>query len=129
MIDFSTLQGLTIPEGVVTQIADASGRVLWKAGPVIIQFTVDGVVYTTTKGLTWRDVGSRAFGTPTCITNAGGNYPIFMDNGTTIRPNGLSVDYQIVDSNKNAVAPTDTIIPDEIYTTDYSDDPDEPPDW
>lgn len=31
MIDFSTLQGLTIPEGVVTQIADASGRMLWSA--------------------------------------------------------------------------------------------------
>ena len=31
MIDFSTLQGLTIPEGNVTQIADASGRVLWSA--------------------------------------------------------------------------------------------------
>lgn len=31
MIDFSTLQGLTIPEGVVTQIADASGRVIWSA--------------------------------------------------------------------------------------------------
>lgn len=30
-INFSTLQGLTIPEGVVTQIADASGRVLWSA--------------------------------------------------------------------------------------------------
>lgn len=29
MINFSTLKGLTIPEGVVTQIADASGRVLW----------------------------------------------------------------------------------------------------
>lgn len=29
MINFSTLQSLTIPEGVVTQIADASGRVLW----------------------------------------------------------------------------------------------------
>lgn len=29
MIDFSTLQGLTIPEGVVTQITDASGMVLW----------------------------------------------------------------------------------------------------
>lgn len=29
MIDFSTLQGLTIPEGAVTQITDASGRVLW----------------------------------------------------------------------------------------------------
>ena len=31
MIDFSKLQSLTIPEGVVTQIADASGRVLWSA--------------------------------------------------------------------------------------------------
>lgn len=31
MIDFSTLQGLTIPEGVVTHIADASGMVLWSA--------------------------------------------------------------------------------------------------
>jgi len=30
MIDFSTLQGLSIPEGVVTQITDASGGVLWK---------------------------------------------------------------------------------------------------
>ncbi len=29
-MNFATLQGLTIPEGVVTQIADASGRVLWK---------------------------------------------------------------------------------------------------
>lgn len=28
-IDFSTLQGITIPEGVVTQITDASGNVLW----------------------------------------------------------------------------------------------------
>ena len=32
-IDFTTLQSLTIPEGVVTQIADASGRVLWSAVP------------------------------------------------------------------------------------------------
>jgi hypothetical protein len=29
MIDFSTLKGLTIPEGVVTQITDESGRVIW----------------------------------------------------------------------------------------------------
>ena len=28
-INFATLQGLTIPEGVVTQITDASGRVIW----------------------------------------------------------------------------------------------------
>ena len=31
MIDFATLQGLTIPEGVVTQITDAAGNVLWSA--------------------------------------------------------------------------------------------------
>ena len=31
MIDFATLQGVTIPEGVVAQIADASGSVLWSA--------------------------------------------------------------------------------------------------
>ena len=28
-MNFATLQGLTIPEGVVTQITDASGRVIW----------------------------------------------------------------------------------------------------
>lgn len=39
MIDFSTLQGLTIPEGVVTEIKDASGRVIWavSGGKVILQ--------------------------------------------------------------------------------------------
>ena len=41
MIDFSTLQGLTIPEGVVTEIKDvASGRVIWAVQnnvPVILQ--------------------------------------------------------------------------------------------
>ena len=39
-IDFSTLQGLTIPEGVVTQIADAAGNVIWSAvtnKPVILE--------------------------------------------------------------------------------------------
>lgn len=30
-MDFSTLKGLTVPEGVVTQIADANGVVLWRA--------------------------------------------------------------------------------------------------
>ena len=38
-MNFATLQGLTIPEGVVTQIADASGRVLWavSGGKVILE--------------------------------------------------------------------------------------------
>lgn len=40
MIDFSTLQGLSIPEGVVTQIEDASGRVIWMlnvGGPIVLE--------------------------------------------------------------------------------------------
>lgn len=40
MIDFSTLQGLIIPEGAVTQIADASGKVIWKLAndkPIILE--------------------------------------------------------------------------------------------
>ena len=40
-IDFSTLQGLTIPEGNVTQITDASGRVIWAvpvaSGPAVLE--------------------------------------------------------------------------------------------
>lgn len=40
MIDFSTLKGLSIPEGVVKQITDANGRVLWSASkPVNIHVT------------------------------------------------------------------------------------------
>lgn len=41
MIDFSTLQGLTIPEGVVTQVTDAQGRVLWSA----VKEPVTGTLY------------------------------------------------------------------------------------
>lgn len=39
MIDFSTLQGLTIPEGVVTQIADAAGNVIWALSnePIVLE--------------------------------------------------------------------------------------------
>lgn len=54
MIDFATLQGLTIPEGVVTQIADASGRVLWMlntgGGPVILE--VEKITHDTYAGET-----------------------------------------------------------------------------
>ena len=51
MIDFSTLQGLTIPEGVVTQIADESGRVLWSAvKPLTVTITKVDQLQTTATG-------------------------------------------------------------------------------
>lgn len=40
MIDFSKLKSLILPEGKVTQITDASGRVLWKSGPPMVRVTV-----------------------------------------------------------------------------------------
>ncbi len=48
MIDFSTLQGLTIPEGVVTKITDASGRVLWSAAKkkVVVTITDPPIMFT-----------------------------------------------------------------------------------
>ena len=53
MIDFTTLQGLTIPEGVVTQITDESGRVIWAvSGDKVIleveKFTSDTYAGETT---------------------------------------------------------------------------------
>ena len=52
MIDFSTLQGLTIPEGVVTQIADASGRVLWMVGGGKAVLQVEKITSNTYAGET-----------------------------------------------------------------------------
>jgi len=38
MIDFATLQGLDIPEGVVTLITDNAGRILWSlGGPAVLE--------------------------------------------------------------------------------------------
>ncbi len=52
MIDFSTLKGITIPEGVVKQITDASGAVLWsskKLARVTITSTCVGIDGDTSK--------------------------------------------------------------------------------
>ena len=58
-MNFATLKGLTIPEGVVKQITDASGRVMWTQAPsgVTVSITgngytyanviIDGVIYNT----------------------------------------------------------------------------------
>lgn len=51
-INFATLKGLTIPEGNVTQITDASGNVLWSAvKKVIITLTgTSQISYAEYKG-------------------------------------------------------------------------------
>lgn len=68
MIDFSTLKELTIPEGNVTQITDASGNVLWKQAP-------SGVPIT----LSFTRQGAASFYTYASITVDGVSYPT-VDN-------------------------------------------------
>ena len=51
-INFATLQGVTIPEGVVTQIADASGRILWSAAGGAAVLQVEKIVSNTYAGET-----------------------------------------------------------------------------
>ena len=52
MIDFTTLQGLTIPEGVVTQITDGSGRVIWAVGGDKVILEVEKITSDTYAGET-----------------------------------------------------------------------------
>ena len=55
-MNFATLKGLTIPEGNVTQIADASGRVLWKSAPAGGVVTEAGEILDT-----WDAISSGNF--------------------------------------------------------------------
>ena len=50
MIDFSNLKEITIPEGVVTQIADASGRILWEAISNKVVLQVEKIISNTLGG-------------------------------------------------------------------------------
>lgn len=59
-INFSSLQGLTIPEGNVTQITDASGRVLWSS---TIKFTINGDTYIADRGMTWAEWFASSYNT------------------------------------------------------------------
>ena len=52
MIDFSTLKGLTIPEGNVTQITDANGRVLWAVSGGKVVLGVEKITSDTYAGST-----------------------------------------------------------------------------
>lgn len=56
-MNFATLQGLTIPEGVVTQIADASCRVLWSA----VKMIEDRAVLTVAKQTATTYVGETSY--------------------------------------------------------------------
>lgn len=65
-MNFATLQDLTIPEGVVKQIADASGRVLWSAGPSPEASTLNGCSWKNISDLAGAGVAANYFAVGDC---------------------------------------------------------------
>ena len=102
-IDFSTLQGLTIPEGVVTEITDASGRVLWCAVK-IITFTIRSTTYQAEEGMTWAEWYGSEYDT----TGA------FIDGDGKVYP-----DYYNIHGYLTGVRSSDVIIEGMAYTISY----------
>lgn len=93
MIDFSTVQGLTIPEGVVTQITDASGVVLWSAkrsAKVTITSECNGIM---------GDTSHIKIVSDTVIFEA---YAYDMPNCTIEVPIGTTIECTVSRSKENA---------------------------
>lgn len=97
MIDFATLQGLTIPEGVVTQIADASGRVLWmlSGGKAILEVekitsnTYAGETTYTGEQFILLDIYPKTNGT--VKVTYGGLTKTITDTSGAVNPNAQQV--------------------------------------
>ena len=97
-IDFSTLQGLTIPEGVVTKITDASGRVLWALQtnePIVLEVakitsdTYAGETTYTGEEFILLDIYPKSGGKVT--VTYGGLTKTITDDGTSETPNAQQV--------------------------------------
>ena len=96
-INFGTLQGLTIPEGVVTQIADASGRVLWmvSGGKAVLEVekvtsdTYAGSATYTGEQFILLDIYPKTNGTVT--VTYGGLTKTITDTSGAAEPNAQQV--------------------------------------
>ena len=71
-MNFATLKGLTIPEGNVTQITDAGGRVIWKQAPKEVTITItelSAYYYTPARHL-WLEINGITYDTQSSILSA-----------------------------------------------------------
>lgn len=93
MIDFATLQGVTIPEGVVAQIADASGRVLWSA-----KRTAKVTITSVCNGIN-GDTAHIKIVSDTVIFEA---YAYDMPNCTIEVPVGTTIECTVTRNKENA---------------------------
>lgn len=109
-IDFSTLQGLTIPEGVVTEIKDAGGRVIWavSGGKVILQvekITSDTYASETTytgEQFILLDIYPKTNGTVT--VTYGGLTKTITDTSGSAEPNAQQVFFGTFNGVSDSVA-------------------------
>lgn len=112
MIDFATLQGLAIPEGVVTQIADASGRVLWalQTGSDKVILEVEKIVSDTYAGETTYtgeefillDIYPKTNGTVS--VTYGGLTKTITDTSGAAEPNAIQVFFGTFNGVSDSVA-------------------------
>lgn len=116
-INFATLQSLTIPEGVVTQIADASGRVLWSA----IKLYEDRAVLTVAKQTGTTYAGSTSYENESFIlldiypqkggtvrVTYGGLTKTVKDSGTSANPNAKQVYFGTFNGISDSVSTPDS---------------------
>ena len=103
MIDFATLQGLTIPEGNVTQIADAAGNVLWKQAPAEATVTITGYggnyhCYVTINGTMYYTANTLVVPVGTvvaCYAFNDGIASYVTLNGVTVSNNATPYNYTV----------------------------------
>lgn len=105
MIDFSTLQGVTIPEGVVEQIEDSNGVVLWSAekiAKVTITSTCVGIDGDTSR-ITITSSTAFSLGTPNASSTAYTHTvePWELPNCTIEIPVGSTIECFVTRSKEN----------------------------
>lgn len=109
-MNFATLQGLTTPEGVVTQIADASGRVLWQVsgGKVVLEVekitsnTYNGEVVYTGEEFILLDIYPKTNGTVN--VTYGGLTKTITDTSGAEEPNAQQVFFGTFNGVSDSVA-------------------------
>ena len=111
MIDFSSVKGITIPEGKVKKITDSSGNVLWE-GNITFKVSTYHKVFTLSvpSGSTWRDAAEIYTDDPS-----------FIIKEDMIWGDSVGIEYYEGGARSATITsakPDDVIVADKTYTTE-----------
>jgi hypothetical protein len=111
MMDFSTVNSITIPEGAVKKITNSSGVVLWE-GEITFKVSTTHTVFTVTvpSGSTWRDAAS--------IYSTSDPYK-FVISEDMIMGNSVEIEYYYGGARLATITgakPDDVIVADKTYS-------------